>query len=356
MTSLATHPISPALADEQTIRAVDLRLDELFAAQRDEWSRLPHGDSLVDELSAVIAAGGKRLRPRFCHWGYVGATGEPPNDDVIDVAAALELLHAFALIHDDIMDGSSTRRGAPSAHAVQARRHLREQWGGDRRRFAEGTALLLGDLAYSLAHRLVSGLPPRARPVWQRMCSELVLGQYLDLRGAVAGERSASYATATATLKAARYTVVRPLQLGAAAAGDCAPLNDAYLAYGDAVGRAFQYRDDLLGVFGDPDRTGKPVGEDLREGKPTLLLSLTCERAPKAAMPLLARVGQPDLSASEMAMITGLCESTGARDELLVRIDAAVELAAEAITSPAVNHAAVPGLVSMARAAARRDR
>lgn len=356
MTSVAVPSTARAPADEPTVRAVEARLQDLFAAQRADWLTYPNANDLVDDLAAAVMAGGKRLRPRFCHWGHVGATGEAPGADAVDAAAALEMLHAFALIHDDIMDGSGVRRGVPSAHAVQAQRHSHRQWRGERRRFAEGTALLLGDLAFSLANRLVSSLQPRAQAVWYEMCSELVLGQYLDVRGAAAADRTPGCATAVATLKTARYTAVRPLLLGAAVAGADTRLHDVYLAYGDAVGRAFQYRDDLLGVFGDPDRTGKPVGEDLREGKPTLLLALTCRRAPASAQPLLNRVGRPDLSEADLAKIIHLCESTGARDDLLGRIEAAVERAIEAIGSPAVHPAAVPGLVALAWAAARRDR
>lgn len=344
-----------ALSDV-TVRSVERLLAGLLEEQHRQWAVYPHGEALLDDLRAAMAGSGKRLRPRFCHWGFVGATGRDPDGVAVEAAAALELLHTFALVHDDVMDGSLVRRGQPAVHVVHAQRHWRHRWRGERRRYAEGMAVLVGDLAFALAHRLVAGLPPAAQGVWQQMCSELVLGQYLDMRGAASGDQTVANTRSVSTLKSARYTVVRPLLLGAAVAGGLERLQAAYTAYGTPLGEAFQLCDDLLGVFGDPVVTGKPVGDDLREGKPTLLLALTAQRASSSARPLLERVGRPDLTEDDIDSIAELCVTTGARDGVVNRIDAAVDEAREAIAGADIDPCAVPGLMAMTVAAAWRDR
>jgi geranylgeranyl diphosphate synthase, type I len=341
---------------EDTLRSTERLLAELFEDEERRWAAIPHGGTLLDDLRRAVAGGGKMLRPTFCHWGYVGVTGEGPNEAAVKAAAAIELLHTFALVHDDVMDGSLTRRGRPSAHLDQAQRHWRHRWRGERRRFAEGMAVLVGDLAFSLAHRLVADLPPTALSVWHRMCSELVMGQYLDMRGAAVGERTVAYAASVSALKSARYTVTGPLRLGAAVAGGLDRVEAAYNAYGEPLGEAFQLRDELLGVFGNPSITGKPARDDLREGKPTVLLALTAQRAPSTAQRLLERIGRPDLTGDDVDRIAALCVSTGARDDVLSRISEAVDRACLTLSTGDIDPAAVPGLLAMAEAAAWRDR
>ncbi|MGH8838791.1 MAG: polyprenyl synthetase family protein [Jiangellaceae bacterium] len=337
-------------------RPVEAFLAEFLEGEAHRWADVPHATSLVADLRHAVLGGGKRLRPTFCHWGHVGATGTDAGETGVRLGAALELVHTFALVHDDVMDGSPTRRGAPSAHARLAARHAHNGWRGERRRFAEGMAVLVGDLAFALAQRLVSELPVQVRRSWHAMCSELVLGQYLDLQGAADGDRDAGYAAMVSTLKSGRYTVVRPLQLGAALAGELDRLEPVYAAYGEPLGEAFQLRDDLLGVFGDPAVTGKPAGDDLREGKPTLLLSLTTERAPDSARPVIERIGRPDLTDADIATIAELAWSTGAVDEVDLRIEAAVERSRAALDHPELDAAAAPALYALTEAAAWRDR
>jgi geranylgeranyl diphosphate synthase type I len=337
-------------------RPVEAFLAELLEAEAQRWADLPHATSLVGDLRHAVLGGGKRLRPTFCHWGHVGATGTDPGEIGVRLGAALELVHTFALVHDDVMDGSPTRRGAPSAHARLADRHAHNGWRGEPRRFAEGMAVLVGDLAFALAQRLVSELPVQVHRSWHAMCSELVLGQYLDLRGAADGDRDAGYATMVSTLKSGRYTVVRPLQLGAALAGALDRLEPVYAAYGEPLGEAFQLRDDLLGVFGDPAVTGKPAGDDLREGKPTLLLALTTQRAPDSARPVIERIGRADLTDADIVTIAELAWSTGAVDEVDLRIEAAVERSRAALGHPELDAAAAPALYALTEAAAWRDR
>ncbi len=354
MTALLS-PLSAAVPNA-VVGPVEDVLCRLLEAERERWAAVPGANTLIDDLRRAVLSGGKRLRPTFSHWGYVGACGREPGADVLRLGAALELLHTFALVHDDVMDGSATRRGAPSTHAALAERHQRHDWRGERRRFAEGTAVLVGDLAFSLSQQVVSGLPAQVQATWHQMCSELVLGQYLDLAGAAEGDRDAGFAIRVASLKSGQYTVVRPLQLGAALAGGLDRMGRIYAAYGEPLGQAFQLRDDLLGVFGDPEVTGKPAGNDLREGKPTLLLALTAARAPTSARTVFARIGRPQLTEADVATVAELIVTTGAAAEVGRRIDASVERAREALGHPDLHPAAIGPLVALTEAAAWRDR
>ncbi|SDR82172.1 geranylgeranyl diphosphate synthase, type I [Actinopolymorpha singaporensis] len=357
--------VRPGRLTDDFDRAVDAYLRDLLAAEATPWTdglavRLTDraGDRLGELLADLCASltGGKRLRPAFCHWGFVGVDGTPPGDTAVRAAAALELLHTFALVHDDVMDGSSSRRGAPALHATLLARHSCHGWRGDPRRFGAGLAVLVGDLAFTLAHRIAAGLPDSAARTWHQMCTELVVGQHLDMLGSATGERDADYATSVATLKSGRYTVVRPLQLGACLAGGSRSLMAAYAEYGGPLGVAFQLRDDLLGAFGDSAATGKPVGEDLREGRPTLLLAVAAERAGPTDRRLLDRVGDPDLDDDEVAALTAVLRRTGADVEVEQQVKLAVDRALLALERGPVHPRAVPALRALAEEAAWRQR
>jgi geranylgeranyl diphosphate synthase type I len=194
------------------------------------------------------------------------------------------LLHAFALAHDDVMDGSPTRRGAPTVWRRFIVRHEERGWSGEARRFGEAAAVLVGDMAMVLAGRTLGPVNPKVRDIWDTLRTELNMGQYLDVVGTVSGGCSADQARTIIRHKTAGYTIVRPLQLGATLAGRY-DLNDRLASHGLPLGTAFQLRDDILGAFGDPEVTGKPVGEDLREGKPTVLLAQARSAADKAQAP-----------------------------------------------------------------------
>ncbi len=227
----------------------------------------------------LVLAPGKRLRPVFAYWGWRGVVGkDAPIEPVLPAFAALELMHTFALVHDDVMDESATRRGRPTAHRIFADRHERDQMLGDSDRFGSAAAILIGDLCLVWADQLLARAeaPPTVRACYDRMRVEAIAGQYLD----VLGESQPAAWTVERSLlvarhKTASYTVQRPLQFGLALSGLTQNETDeAYGKYGLAVGEAFQLRDDLLGVYGDPAVTGKPAGDDLRTGKPTALLML----------------------------------------------------------------------------------
>ena len=320
----------------------------------------PALSELVDEIRALVAAGGKRLRPAFVQWGH-RATGAEPDDAVLHPAAALELLHTFALLHDDVMDRSATRRGRPSAHASLAAKHRREARAGDAGWFGTSAAVLAGDLVYGWADELFDHTPlapsavRRARAVFTTLREEVIAGQHLDLL--LASDRAASEARAqhVALLKSARYTVTRPLLLGAALAppemgAHAAP---ALTAYGDSVGLAFQLRDDILGIFGDSDVTGKSALDDLHEGKRTVLMLRAMRLADAGQRAVLeSALGDPDLDDAGADRVREVVVATGALASVEARVAADHARAVEAIDE--VPEPARSALVDLAQLAIRR--
>lgn len=323
----------PSLA---TIAArVDVRLRELIDAEDARWSALD--DVLIDPFTAIrdlVLVGGKRLRPGFCHWGFVGAGGDPDDQRVIDAGAALELLHAFALFHDDVMDGSATRRGQPTVHTVHEARHG-GNWAGEPRRYGEGVAILVGDLTFVYADQLMRDASAPAWQIWNELRIELNIGQYLDIVGSAHRERRWEKAEQISRYKSGKYTIERPLHLGAmlAAPDRGAELLGPLSAYGLPLGDAFQMRDDVLGVYGDAAITGKPVADDLREGKPTPLMALSCAAATPAQAAVLDRVGAPDISDAEIADIQQIIIDTGALQKLEAHITTLTEQALAALAT-----------------------
>ncbi|MBA2625834.1 MAG: polyprenyl synthetase family protein [Acidimicrobiia bacterium] len=302
---------------------VEARLRSLLEEERDRWAAVdPDLVEPLDTLGELLLAGGKRLRPAFCHWAHVGAGGDPDDARVVDAGAALELLHAFALVHDDVMDGSDLRRGVDAAHRAHARRHDREGWAGESRRFGEGVAILVGDLSFVYADALLRGAPLEARSVFDELRLELNMGQYLDVLGTARGAVQLETARRIASYKSGKYTIERPLHLGAALAGRLPELVGPLSAYGLPLGEAFQLRDDVLGAFGETVDTGKPVGDDLREGKPTPLLALARRAATAEQLEVLDRVGDPSLDAVSVAELQQVYVATGALADVEQRIEA----------------------------------
>jgi geranylgeranyl diphosphate synthase type I len=297
---------------------VDKRLEALLAVERERWAKVD-ADLVppIDEIARLVLAGGKRLRPAFCFWGFVGAGGDPTDELVIDAGAALELLHAFALFHDDVMDGSLTRRGEPTTNAKFEASHGAEKLAGESRRFGDGVAILVGDLAYVYSDQLMRNASPQAWTIWNELRIELNFGQYLDMLGSAMNERRREKAERICRYKSGKYTIERPLHLGALLA---APTRDDLIpvlsTYGLPLGDAFQMRDDVLGAFGDTAITGKPVGDDLREGKPTPLMAIATARANAAQLKELQLVGNQDLTPEQIARVQEVIRETGALDEL----------------------------------------
>jgi geranylgeranyl diphosphate synthase type I len=281
---------------------------------------------LADLLVEFVAAGGKRLRPEFLWCGWTAGRADPAADQepLLLVAAALELLQACALIHDDVIDRSESRRGRPSTHRAVAKDHAGAGLAGDPDHYGVSAAVLLGDLALAWADDLyVAGAAAlaatdRSAPVWQAMRTEVLGGQLLDLlttaSAAADPAQQAVDAMRVNRFKTAAYTVERPLQLGAELAGAPGATVTALRAYGADIGVAFQLRDDLLGVYGDPAVTGKPAGDDLLEGKRTLLLATAraaLQAEPELLSELDAGIGRPD---GDPARLAAIIAETGAVD------------------------------------------
>lgn len=305
----------------------------------------PEMSSLIDPVQALLR-GGKRLRAAFCYWGYRAAGGEH-STAIVRVATAMEVFQAAALLHDDVMDRSDTRRGAPTAHRVLAATHRAHGWEGDADRFGEAGAILAGDLCLNWTDELysTSGLPEaelaRGRAVFDLMRTQLMGGQYLDVLESVRPWESTSTqdrierARLVIRYKSAKYTVEQPLLIGATAFGVDDDTAAALSRYGLDLGEAFQLRDDLLGVYGDPEATGKPAGDDLREGKQTVLVAHALDSiSPADAARFNELFGRLDLDDDGVAWLRSLITDSGAVerteqmiDELSRSADAALDRA-----------------------------
>ncbi|WP_305786264.1 polyprenyl synthetase family protein [Symbioplanes lichenis] len=349
-----------SLLDRAGLRPrVDKALSAFLAGQRTRLLAIDDDlADVADALEAFVLGGGKRLRPAFAYWGFRGAGGVD-SDQVVAAVSALELVQAAALIHDDLMDRSDTRRGEPSVHKRFAARHAAAAWLGDAEAFGDKAAVLLGDLALVWSDELLQGAGVdlealvRARPVFDEMRTEVTVGQYLDVLSPVTGDMTAARASKVARFKSAKYTVERPLLLGAALAGAPRAVFEAYSGYGLPLGEAFQLRDDVLGVFGDPGVTGKPAGDDLREGKRTYLIATAYETAgPAERAELETGLGSP---APDVARLREIITATGALDRTESRIAALTTAGLAALDAVELDAEARDVLVALADAATRRQ-
>jgi geranylgeranyl diphosphate synthase type I len=336
---------------------VEQRVDDVLAAEVERWRVVaPELAAPLGALRALVAHGGKRLRPAFCFWAWVGSGGDPDDPVITDVGAAIELLHAFALVHDDVMDGSAVRRGDPTVHEAFAADHRARGSRGEARRFGEGAAILVGDFAFVYADRLMATAPDAVFPLYDELRIELCVGQYLDLVGSAHGARDRAQAELIERYKSGKYTVERPLHIGAALAGRFDELAESFSAFGVPLGEAFQMRDDLLGVFGDPAVTGKPVGDDLREGKLTPLVAAAVALAGPEQLAALARVGDAGLDAEGVAAVQAALVATGAVSDVEHAIETRVEAALAVLATMPITEPARDALGDLARFVAWRDR
>lgn len=350
-------PPSPPASLRTVGAAVDARILALLDDELLRWTRIdPDLAEPITALRDLVAAGGKRLRPAFCHWAFVGLGGDPDSSAVVDVGAALELLHTFALVHDDVMDGSAVRRSRAAVHTAFATRHRDGGWRGESRRFGDGAAILVGDFAFVYADLLMRAAPQSVRPVYDELRLELCVGQYLDLRGTSSGRLDAEKAHRIETYKSAKYSVERPLHLGAALAGALPNAVAELSAFGLPLGAAFQMRDDLLGVFGDASVIGKPIGDDLREGKLTPLVAFAHELVSSSGdRALLERIGRPDLGVDDVLALRELFERCGARRTVEVEIERRLDAALTALAATPLNTASKAALADLARFLAWRE-
>ncbi len=368
MSAFVEARLDPSARSALLIESVERELSRFLGRHRAVLTGV-HSDlaMLADAARQAVLSGGKRLRPTFAYWGWrsVQPDGAPGEEQLIRAAAGLELLQACALVHDDVLDSSDTRRGQPAAHVRFAGQHRDHGWPGPAEGFGDAAAILLGDLLLSWSEEMfrdaIAGLgASRAGAAgnhFDLMRTEVVAGQFLDVLAQSRGAFDPDEALRVIAFKTSKYTVERPLLIGATAAGGSERLLGSLSSYGQALGEAFQLRDDLLGVFGDPDLTGKPAGDDLREGKRTLLVALAAELADPAQLRVVeAGVGDPELTADGVRRLREILVDTGARDRVERRIADRAAAAATAIDSePLVLPDAARALLGLAQAAAHRS-
>lgn len=359
---------SPLNHDFQT--AISTTLEAFLQSASDELCII--GDELAPmaRMAGEFTTGGKRLRPAFCYWGHAAVAGQPDTPEqreaLLRASASLDLLHVSALIHDDVMDASDTRRGMPAAHRQFEALHQQIDGRGSAESFGRAGAILLGDLLIMWSVQLLanagvdSARLAAAQPLVEVMRNEVTAGQFLDVIGqARADSEETGVAVARANrvveYKSARYSVRRPVQFGAALGGAEETQLSALGRYGSPLGRAFQFRDDLLGVFGDEALTGKPAGDDLREGKRTVLIAHALDSASAGeATELDALLGDPDITADQIERGRHIIDRSGARQRVEETIDSFTDEALTALDQAEFTSPGRQALTLLAEAAVRR--
>ncbi|WP_460794873.1 polyprenyl synthetase family protein [Microbacterium sp. GXF0217] len=351
--------------------AIASALDQFLDRMRAESVAYGHDGRRFIDAAAATLSGGKRLRARFCHAGWTAVarasdrTAAEPESLWL-LCAALEVFQAAALVHDDLIDNSDTRRGRPAAHRSLEAEHRGAGWSGDAEGFGRSGAVLLGDLLVAWSDDLLEDalrdLPnaPAVRAEYARMRRDVTTGQFLDIAEESAWsvnplEEHAERALRVISFKSARYSVAQPLRLGALLAGADAQQLNALDGFGMPVGMAFQLRDDVLGVFGDAAVTGKPSGDDLREGKRTVLIAFTRERLAAPARTVLDEMlGDDGLDEAQIAALQATVRESGALDRVEELITDYAKTADRALTGARLDNAAVGQLRDLARAATAR--
>ncbi|MGV8876168.1 MAG: polyprenyl synthetase family protein [Rhodoglobus sp.] len=365
----------------QLVDLIQLRIDEFVAEKRAELNSIAPELTALTDIGGSLLSGGKRFRALFCYWGWQSVAGlasnnEPLNDDnlttqlpgVIMSASALELFHAAALVHDDIMDRSDTRRGAPAAHRRFEQMHRDGGWAGSSQAYGESSALLLGDLLLGWSDELLGrgiAMLPRpsalaARREFMTMRTEVMAGQYLDIHDESAWasfpeSEALERAQRVLVYKSAKYSVEAPLAVGASLGSASDDQLAALRAFGLPLGVAFQLRDDVLGIFGDPELTGKPAGDDLREGKRTAIIAIARQKLSASANAILDELlGDPDLTRAQVDTIRATLTESGAVAQIEKVIDRNLEKACEAIEHANLAPSARTQLLNLATAATAR--
>ena len=337
---------------------------ELDAFVDEQAVRLaPLGDDAEQLVTAAREAvgGGKRFRAAFCYWGYRAIRDDVPDEAaLVRAAASLELLHASALVHDDYMDASATRRGRPATHTMFGARHRELGWTGSAEQYGAAAAILLGDLLLAWSDELLRrcGLPDdlvrAALTVFDHTRSEVIAGQFLDVSVQARAESDVDLAMKVLRFKSAKYSIERPLHIGAALAGASADTLTALSSFGLPLGEAFQLRDDLLGVFGDAETTGKPAGDDLVEGKRTVLVALALDAAAPEDAAALDRMLGTALDDTQVARARRIIDESGAHAQVEMVIKELADRALTALDGSPVDHQARVVLRELASAATQR--
>ncbi len=350
--------------DDQDFRdRLEATLTDFLSEQAQRLAPLGPDAARLLEAARVATTGGKRFRASFCHWGYRAVSPDPDAAEeaaLLRACAALELLHASALVHDDFMDASDTRRGRPATHRALEAEHRAQGWRGRPEQYGAAGAILLGDLLLGWADELLGrcGLPAErvapAHDVFALCRTEVVAGQFLDVSVQARGRADVDAAMTVLRYKSAKYSIERPLQIGAALAGGGPATLEALSRFGLPLGEAFQLRDDLLGVFGDPDVTGKPAGDDLVEGKRTVLVALALDAATPAEAARLDRALGTALDEATLADLRAVVTGSGARAQVEDVISHLSERAATALDAAGVDDHARTVLHALAAAATQR--
>ena len=356
------HQTTIASWDPASFRvAVQRTLDGFVDSQAERLAELGSDAERLVTAARNAVSGGKRFRAQFCYWGFRAVQDERYDEErLVRAAAALELLHASALVHDDYMDASDVRRGRPATHRAFEQQHRDARWGGDPQQYGAAAAILLGDLLLSWADELLrtSGFDKErvldALGYFDTTRGEVIAGQFLDV--SVQARRASDVEAAMTVLryKSAKYSVERPLHIGAALAGADPEVFEALSAFGLPLGEAFQLRDDLLGVFGDPALTGKPAGDDLVEGKRTVLVALALEHAPEEEARHLDRSLGTALESGEVDALRGIIERSGAHTRVETMIDELTGRCLSALEAAPVTESAREVLRELAAAATQR--
>jgi geranylgeranyl diphosphate synthase, type I len=336
-------------------------LDEFLDGQAERLAPLGADAARLLAEARTSVRGGKRFRAAFCYWGYRAIRPDVADEAaLVRACASLELLHASALVHDDLMDASDTRRGRPATHRAFDAEHRSAGWRGDPEQYGGAAAILLGDLLLSWADELLRrcGLPATevapALDVFDLCRSEVIAGQFLDVSVQARGRADVESAMTVLRYKSAKYSIERPLHVGAALAGAGPEVLDQLTRFGLPLGEAFQLRDDLLGVFGDPAATGKPAGDDLIEGKRTVLVALALDGAPEADARRLDAALGTDLSPTEVADLREVIDRSGAHAQVEAVIDELADRAVAALDRADVDDRARGVLRDLAAAATQR--
>jgi len=353
-------------------------IEEFLAEQSRRLAPLGADGERLMAQARLIVSGGKRFRAAFCYWGYRAVDADPADEaPLLRACAALEVLHASALVHDDFMDASDTRRGRPSTHRVFTSEHRAAGWSGSPDQYGAAAAILLGDLLLSWADELLRrcGLPAErvsaALDLFDLCRSEVIVGQFLDVSVQARAHADVDTAMTVLRYKSAKYSIERPLHIGAALAGADPSTLARLSAFGLPLGEAFQLRDDLLGVFGDPATTGKPAGDDLVEGKRTVLIALALDAGGAEAGVVDDSDGQGPIPTGDRALLDGslgtalspdqihrlreIIDASGARAQVEQAIEALALRADAALDQLTIDRAAKAALRALAQAATDRS-
>ncbi len=345
--------------DDAAFRAeVEATLERFLDDQAGPLAPLGGDATRLLAEARTSVAGGKRFRASFCWWGFRTASpAVADRDGLLRACAALEVLHASALVHDDLMDGSDTRRGRTATHRALAAEHAGAGWPGDSERYGAAAAILLGDLLLTWSDQMIrtsSLANPRALAVFDLCRTEVIAGQFLDVSVQARGDADVTTAMTVLRYKSAKYSIERPLHIGAALGGADDEQLRRLTAYGLPLGEAFQLRDDLLGVYGDPGLTGKPAGDDLIEGKRTVLVALALDGADPAARARIDGALGRQLTPAEVDELRALITASGAREQVEAAITDLVERSLDALDAAGFDDRATAVLRSLAAAATDR--